>query len=164
MATGAVKLLKVEFELIPVYEGQGYFSDIDVFLRARDFRLAGIQIDFVRPINVRKVFFPGEPLWGKALYVPTIAHSLGRLQQLQSNGDVGAARKEMASSIALYTAAKLPGFAFDEISNAEKIGLIKSLEGDQLRLGLVNAFRWAKAEEGLRRFWRLWHSLAAALK
>lgn len=164
LTVGMVKLLKVEFELIPAYEGQGYFSDIDALLRAKGFRLAGIQIDYVRPIAVRSIFFPGEPLWGKALYVPEFSNSLIRMQHLHDSGDLGGARREMATSIALYASAKMPGFAFDAIAIAEEVGLIASSEGDQLRSRLVNVFRWAKAEEGLRRLERLRHSFTAILK
>lgn len=164
LTAGMVKLLKVEFELIPAYEGQGYFSDIDTLLRDKGFRLAEIQIDCIRPIWVRGLYFPGEPVWGKALYVPEFSHRLIRMQHLYDSRGPDAARREMATSVALYASAKMPGFAFDVIAIAEKIGLIESSEGDNLRSRLVDVLQWAKAEEGLRRLGRLWHSLMAILK
>lgn len=58
---GATKLIKVEFQLACVYEGQGNFSDIDSFLREKGFRLAGIQIDNVRPKKHKDIFLKENP-------------------------------------------------------------------------------------------------------
>lgn len=164
LAIGAVKLLKVEFELIPVYEGQGYFADIDTFMRAKDFRLAWIEIENGRPSGVTTAFSQGEPLWGKALYAPTIDSCTSRFQRLQAAGDLPGARREVAAAIALYAAARLPGYVSDMITIAERIGLVDSHEAGQLRLRLVDAFRWAKVEEGLRRLKQLWDSVSGSLR
>lgn len=164
LAAGAVKLLKVEFELISVYEGQGYFADIDTFMRAKDFRLAWIEIENGRPSGVTTTFSQGEPLWGKALYAPTIGCCTSRFQRIQAAGDAAGARKEMAAAISLYMAARLPGYVCDVIVIAEKVGLIDSLEASQLRLRLADTLRWAKMEEGLRRVKRLWASVTGSLK
>ena len=67
---GLVKLLKVEFELAEVWIGQRYFGDIDGFLRGQGYVLADVQIDYRRPATVRSVAVRGEPIWGKAIYVP----------------------------------------------------------------------------------------------
>jgi len=155
LAAGAVKLLKVEFELIPVYEGQGYFADIDAFMRAQDFRLAWIEIENGRPSGVTTTFSQGEPLWGKALYAPTIRRCTSRLQFLQAKGDAPHARRELAASIALYAAARLPGYVCDVIAIAEKTALIDASEATHLRRRLADALRWAKMEEGMRRVKRL---------
>lgn len=158
LAASTIKLLKVEFELVPAYEGQGYFSEIDPFLRAANFRLAGIQIDYARPAKVRNIFSPGEPLWGKALYAPTKAHLESKLLHLHNTDTNGMARKEVNVAIAIYTAAKLPGYANDVICSAETIGIISLSEGEKLRLSLISCFQWARAEEGLRRLNELWTS------
>lgn len=164
LAAGAVKLLKVEFELIPVYEGQGYFGDIDAFMRARDFRLAWIEIENGRPSGVTSLFSLGEPLWGKALYAPTIENCAGRLQRLQAAGDAVGARKEAAVAIALYAAARLPGYVCDVIAISEMAALIDPQEATRLRLRLADALRWAKIEEGMRRVKRLWASATGSLR
>lgn len=164
LAAGAIKLLKVEFELIPVYEGQGYFADIDAYLRARNFRLADIQIGRERPAKVRHVFHIGEPMWGKALYAPTQEHLMKRLAHLYNADNIGAALKEMASAIALYTASKLPGYVYDVIGVAEAARIISASEAAQLRTRIVNVFRWAKPEEGLRRLEGLGSSFMGALR
>jgi len=161
---GAIKLIKVEFELIPVYEDQGFFADIDTLLRDKYFRLAGIQIDYARPLKIKKVFFRGEPLWGKALYVPTIAHSISRLESFYRAGSIDMARNEMALIIALYASAKLPGMIFDIIAISENIRLVSSSEADQLKSRLVSVFKWAKTEEALRRFLLLWISFFNTFK
>lgn len=163
LTAGAIKLLKIEFELIHVYEGQGYFSDIDALLRENNFRLAGIQIDYVRPIECRSVFFQGEPLWGKALYAPTIAAFTQRLKCAQDKNKANA-KREMSEAISLYMAAKLPSYACDVIDVALAIGLISQTESENLRMRVVECFRWAKFEEGLSRFKRLWISLWSAIK
>jgi FkbM family methyltransferase len=163
LAAGAIKLLKIEFELIPVYEGQGYFADIDTYLRARNFRLADIQIGRERPAKVRHVFHSGEPMWGKALYAPTQEHLMKRLSHLHSADNVGVARKEMAAAIALYTATKLPGYVYDVLGVAEMASIISASEATQLRARIVNVFRWAKLEEGLRRLGGLGSSFMRTL-
>lgn len=151
LADGAIKLLKVEFELIPAYEGQGYFADIDAYLREKDFRLADIQIGRDRPEKVRNVFHIGEPLWGKALYAPTRDQLNSRFAQLHDGGNTAIARKEIASAIALYTSAKLPGYAYDVIEAAEAAGIFSLAEALQLRDRIKHVFCCAKPEEGLRR-------------
>lgn len=155
LAAGTIKLLKVEFELIPVYEGQGYFADIDVFLRARNFRLADIQIGRDRPEKVRNVFHIGEPLWGKALYAPTRDQLNSRFAHIHDGGNTAVARKEITSALALYTSAKLPGYAYDVIEAAEAAGIFSLAEASQLRDRIKYVFRWAKPEEGLRRLTEL---------
>lgn len=164
LAVGVIKLLKIEFELIPVYEGQGYFTDIDIYLRARNFRLADIQIGRDRPEKVRNVFHIGEPLWGKALYAPTRDHLDSRLADLHDAGNTSIARKEIASAIALYTSAKLPGYVYDVIEAAEAAGIFSLAEASQLRTRIKHVFRWAKPEEGLRRIEELIGALMASLR
>jgi FkbM family methyltransferase len=163
LGAGTIKLLKVEFELIQVYEGQGYFSDIDALLREKNFRLAGMQIEYVRPIKCRSTFFQGEPLWGKALYAPTIASLTQKLTLIHSKNKASA-KREMAAAISLYMAAKLPGYACDVIDVALAIGLISQPEGVKLGKRVAECFRWAKFEEGLSRFKRLWISLWNVIK
>lgn len=163
LAAGAIKLLKIEFELIPVYEGQGYFADIDAYLRARNFRLADIQIGRERPAKVRHVFHSGEPMWGKALYAPTQEHLKKRLAHLHNADNVGVVRKEMATAIALYAASKLPGYVYDVLGVAEAASIISASEASKLRARIVHAFRWAKHEEGLRRLGGLGSSFMRTL-
>lgn len=151
LTAGAVKLLKVEFELIPVYEGQGYFSDIDAFLRARQFRLANIQIEHVRPAKVRHMYHEGESIWGKALYTPTRAGLTMRLGRRHESEDRIAIRRELASAVALYIAARLPGCAYDVIEYAESTGVMTVSEGRDLQRQIDSAFCWAKLEAGLSR-------------
>lgn len=164
LAAGAIKLLKVEFELTAVYEGQGYFSDIDAFLRARDFRLAHIQVDDVSPVNLRHLFHSGESIWGKALYAPTQARLAKRLSGILNAENIGAARREAASAIALYTAAKLPGYAYDVIGLTEITAIYPAVEAQQLRARVVRAFQWAKQEHRLHRLLGLAWSLVDVMR
>lgn len=155
LVAGAVKLLKVEFELVPAYEGQGYFSDIDAFLRARNFTLANIQVEDARPAKVRHLFAKGESIWGKALYVPTQDYMKTRLDYIRKTGGREAARKEVASAVVLYAASRLVGHVYDAIEHAEAAAVITGFEGQQVRGQINHAFRWAKFEAGLIRLGEL---------
>lgn len=155
LGVGAVKLLKVEFELIPIYEGQGYLSDIDAFLRARNFTLASIQVDDIRPAKVTHLFHRGESIWGKALYVPTQDHTKRRLDYLHKSEGREGARKEVASTLALYAAAELLGHAYDAIEHAQAAAVIAASEGQHLREQIDRAFRWARFEAGMSRLGEL---------
>jgi len=161
LAEGAVKLLKVEFELAPVYEGQGYFSDIDAFLRARGFRLAHIQVEHARPAKVRHLYHEGESIWGKALYAPVQVDLSTCPATSHGAEDRIAARQRLASAIALYIAAKLPGYAYDVIEHGESTGVLSASEGQEIRRQLESVFRWAKLEVGLRQLSGLAHSALA---
>jgi hypothetical protein len=163
LGAGTIKILKVEFELVQAYEGQGYFSDIDALLRKKNFRLAGIEIGYVRSLKCRDVFFQGEPIWGKALYAPTIAAFKQKLT-LTNGNNKASAKREMAEAISLYMAAKLPSYAYDVIDVALTIGLISQPESVKLGIRVAECFRWAKFEARLSRFKRLWISLWNVVK
>ena len=155
LAAGTLKLLKVEFELVPVYEEQGYLSDIDAFLRARDFTLANIQVDDVRPVKVRHLSHKGESIWGKALYVPTQDHIKMRLRYIHKSEGREAARKELASMVALYAASQLLGRVYDVIEHGEAAAIITASEGEQIKEQINQAFRWARLEKGMSRLGEL---------
>lgn len=155
LSAGAIKLVKVEFELAPAYEGQGYFSDIDPFLRARDFRLGAIEIEHVRPATVKHLHHRGEPIWGKALYAPTQTQLRMRLALLRDAGAADAARRELASAIALYTASRLSGYAYDAITQARTVGIIDAADAAELITGLGDVFHWARYETGVSQLWSL---------
>lgn len=169
LETGAVKLLKVEFELAPAYEGQGYFSDIDALLRARGFRLADIEIERALPVTARHLYHHGEPLWGKALYAPA-RRQLGKRWALLHNGggwgsgrESGSARGDLAKAVALYTAARLPGYAHDAIGEAEEAKVLAAAEAGDLRARLVTVFQWARREQGWNRIRMLISSIAGSI-
>lgn len=155
LSGGAIKLIKVEFELVPAYEGQGYFSDIDAFLRAQNFRLGSIEIEHVRPAKVKHLYHRGEPIWGKALYAPTQTQLRKRLALLHDVGAAGAVRRELASAIALYAASRLPGYVYDVITEAETVGVIAASDAAELITGLDNVFHWARYEKGMSELWSL---------
>jgi len=159
LATGAVKLLKVEFELVPVYAGQGFFSDIDAYLRAKGYVLASIQVDDLLPANARHLHHKGESVWGKALYVPTPERRQARLESILKSDGREAARKELASTVSLYAAAQLLGHLCDALECGEGAGVIDAPEARRLSERLGRAFRWARLESGASRF----QDLAASL-
>lgn len=153
-----VKLIKVEFELVKVYDGQGFFADIDTYLRKKDFRLAGIEIDYLRTSDCKDIFHDGEPIWGKALYAPTINRVKEKLISIMVN-DRNVAKGQMAALISLYLAAKLPAYAFDVIKIALSIDLIDEHESTNLQNKIRACFGWAKFEEAFARFKKICTSL-----
>jgi len=148
LQAGHVKLLKVEFELAQVWDGQGWLSDIDGLLRADGYALAGIDIDFARPVKVQRYFHRGEPLWGKALYVPGAARWNTMLERLRTGSS--ALEQALSKAIALYVAADLLGHAFDVIDLGAKAGVLGRLDAEGIKARIGTAYRWAKIERGVR--------------
>jgi FkbM family methyltransferase len=146
---GGVKLMKVEFELAAVWEGQGWLSDIDPFLRRCGYELAGIDVDFARPVSVQRCFHRGEPLWGKALYLP----GNPRWREILSRAGPRAVQ-EMAKGIALYISADAPGRALD-VLQLLPAGGPAPLDADAVRANVAALYRWAKLEHGCGELWRL---------
>ena len=147
-----VKLIKIEFELANVYEGQGYFADIDAFLRARGFTLANLQVDHVRPVTVKHLYHQGEPLWGKAIYTLPPAEVMRRLAA-SGLSDQAKLKREIATSMALFLAARLPGHVHDSIRVGEQVGLFTSNEGAELRRRIDVVFRWSRLEVAVAESW-----------
>lgn len=148
LQAGNVKLLKVEFELAQVWAGQGWLGDIDGLLRAEGYVLAGIDIDFARPAKVQRYFHRGEPLWGKALYVPGAARWHTMIERLRTGGS--ALTQALPKAIAMYVAADLLGHAFDVIDLGAKAGILGRLDAEGIKVRIGTAYRWAKIEHGLR--------------
>jgi FkbM family methyltransferase len=148
LAAGALKLLKIEFELAPAWDGQGWFSDIDALLRASGYCLAGIEIESARPANVRHCFHPGEPVWGKALYVPGPQRWKAMLERLGPDGD--AVRQAVGKAVALYVVADIPGHAFDVIDLSSGFGGPQGSDAQQIKDAVTGAYRSARIEHGVR--------------
>lgn len=147
LEVGSVKLLKIEFEVAPVWEGQGWLSDIDPLLRGYGYCLAGIDFDFVRPVNVRHCFHRGEPLWGKALYVPGVDRWSVMLERLRA--DRVAMEQTVAKAAALFIAADVPGQAVDVLEMGARVGALSRLDPSRMKALIASAYRWAKLEYGV---------------
>jgi hypothetical protein len=150
---GFVKLFKVEFETASVWHGQGWLGDIDSLMRANGYVLAGIDFEFARAANVRGLFHRGEPLWGKALYVP----SPRRWSEFaQTPGGSRAALEEaLVRAIALFVAADLPGHAFDALDLGERAGAFTRIDAAATRAEITAIYRFAKLEFGIGQFFGL---------
>jgi FkbM family methyltransferase len=151
LQAGVVKLLKVEFELTSVWEGQGWFSDIDPLLRGQGYMLAGIDIERARSVSVQRYFHPGEPLWGKALYVPGPDRWSALLQRLRD----ATLDQAVAKAAALYVAADLLGQAFDILDLGSQAGALTRLQPSRVKERIAVAYRWARLEHGARECLRL---------
>jgi FkbM family methyltransferase len=153
LATGSVKLLKFEFEVAEVWQGQGWLSDIDPLLRSGGYVPAGLEVEMARPVAARHCFHRGEPVWGKALYVPGPALWATTLRSLRSRGE--AIDESVAKAVALYVVADVPGHAFDLLDLGTSIGGFTRLDAARVRARIASAYRWAKIEFGVSEFARL---------
>ena len=163
LRTGNIKLIKVEFEVAEVWKGQGWLSDIDPLLRRLGYCLAGINIDFVRPLKVRHCFHPGEPLWRKALYVPSPERWTELVERLRSQGNA-ALEQAIAKAAALYVAADIPGQALDVVELGARSGGLRRLDPVAIDASVRWVYRWAKAEHGLGELRRLAGRAVGAMK
>jgi FkbM family methyltransferase len=140
---GWIKLIKVEFELAPVWHGQGWFSDVDAFLRERGYELVDIEIGYGRPVNVGNFYNKGEPLWGKGYYAPSPNWVLDRM----SRHDDKSLAAHVAVAAALFVAAGLPGRAYDMLDAAgSRLG---GLDAKRVKDQIAHVFNWARLEHGL---------------
>jgi FkbM family methyltransferase len=112
---GAIKLIKIEFELLEVWKNQGWLSDIDALLRGKSFDLARIDIDHIRPHNVRHIIHDGEPVWGKAYYVASDSRWKHMLNDRSNKENI---EDDVLKGIALYTIIDAPGRALDLLDMA----------------------------------------------
>lgn len=104
-----VKLVKVEYELTSVWMGQGWFADIDSIMRAMGYDLAALHNELSRPAKVAYLRAPGEPIWGKAIYVASPALWRDRLARLADRER----RDHCLAGICLDLAFDLPSRALD---------------------------------------------------
>ncbi len=140
---GWIKLIKVEFELAPVWRGQGWFSDVDVFLRGRGYELVDIEIGYGRPVNVSHFYNKGEPLWGKGYYAP----SQGLVQERMPRYDDETVAAHVVAAVVLFVAAGLPGRAYDILDAAGS--RLCGFDVKQVKEQIAHVFSWAKIEHGL---------------
>ncbi len=127
LENGCIKLIKVEFEVTRVWKDQGWFSDIDQYLRQKGFELANIEMDYAKPVRVKSIFHHGEPLWGKAYYVPASHTWEQRFRD----------RAHVLKGVTLYTAADIPGWAVDLIQWGRDRNLVTDAEA------LEKQIKWA---------------------
>ncbi len=145
-----VKCIKVEFELTEVWQGQGWFGAIDALLRGKQYGLAQIDIEFSRPASARSIYHPGEPLWGKAIYVLSPARWSRRA------GAVEAAvfEDDLLKATTLYVILDIPGRSLDllnqfgaQMARAQDIAssimvVFKYAKVDAVRRSLAARLRW----------------------
>ena len=103
-----IKLIKIEFELTKVWDGQGWFSEIDGFMRDNDYELVDIELEYLRQANVKNIFHKGIPVWGKAYYSPSI-------NKFKERNDFFNSYDEILKTIVLYVSADILGHSFELI-------------------------------------------------
>jgi FkbM family methyltransferase len=136
-----IKVVKIEFELAQVWRGQGWFGDIDAWMRARGFEIANLEFDRIRPAVASRLFHPGEPVWGKALYVPGAAAWAQRALQAdpENLGD------DIVKAVGLYTILGSPGRALELLQyRAPNAQLADS---GRVRSSIAGVFRYAFPDE-----------------
>ncbi len=146
---GFVKLLKVEYELTEVWKGQGWFGDIDKFLRQRGYELAKIEMEYAKPKNVHNISCAEEPLWGKAYYVLSIRKWKDYLSAVSDRLQKEAAIKK---ALVLCTLIEAPGRAFDIIELGVEEGIVTTEEAGNLKRDIQNTLKYLILGEA-RREW-----------
>ena len=136
-----VKLIKVEFELTQVWHGQGWFGDIDGLLRSKGYELADIDVAFWRPAKAAHIFHKGEPLWGKAFYVPGAA----KIQSFAGRSPQDF-QDAVFKSVILYALVNIPGRAFDVLDLTGKNAAL-----DSLRSGIDWVFQYARWDNAMEK-------------
>lgn len=144
LGSGFVKVIKVEYELTEVWKGQGWFSDIDSFLREQGFELAKIEMEEAKPVNVAHISCASEPLWGKAYYVPS---RLSWKSYLSSESEGLLAAKK---AVTLFTLIEAPGRAYDLIDLCVEEGLLKPDEADVLKKDIRETLKYLILGEARR--------------
>lgn len=140
---GFIKLIKIEFELSPVWHGQGWFSEIDAHLRSKGYDLVDVELGYGRPVNVGHFYSKGEPLWGKGYYTPSPSLLRERLAHYEGSALAG----HVTCAVALLVAAGLAGRAFDILDMAAP--RLKGLDVEQIKARIAHVFAWARIEYGL---------------
>lgn len=135
-----IKILKVEYELVEVWQGQGWFSDIDQLLRKLGFRLVRMENECIRPAVVKDFYHLGEPAWGKALYVPSQVTFDRHLE----NHAQEAKKDEVLKCIALYTILDLPAQAIELLSSKSVASLFSSAEQSNLIYNIKWVYKFAR--------------------
>ncbi len=141
LSQGFIKLIKIEFELTQVWLGQKWFSDIDNFLRERKFDLANIEIEYGKPVKVRGIVHKGEPVWGKAYYVPSVDYWRAHLTAAKNNKD------DIVKAVVLYTLCDLPGRAVDILDLAQEVVKNVELDLQKLKDEIFATFRFAALDK-----------------
>lgn len=138
LAKSFFKVIKIEYELSAVWSGQGWFSDIDKLLRSFSFELVSMENEYVRPAIAKNLYHKGEPVWGKALYIPSYKLWLEKAQKSSHPKD------EIYKTVLLYTILDLPGRSL-EILNGEFVASTLSKEEiKQLRSAIEWVFGKAR--------------------
>jgi FkbM family methyltransferase len=110
-----IKLVKVEYELTEAWHDQGWFADIDTIMRGMGYELAAMTNDLCKPVSVSRLRAPGEPIWGKASYTP----SLTKWRERAGRAPAAVFRDDCLVGICLYTLFDLPARALDVSTIAE---------------------------------------------
>ena len=141
-ANPALKLIKIEFELAGVWHDQGYFADIDQWLRARGFELCDWEHDVVRQANSSQLLMgAGEPTWGKGWYAPSPETWQARRDSL----DAEDWSRECVTAAAVYTVCGFLGRALEVLAlsgSADSGSQVTALR-ERLEKG-ERAYRWGE--------------------
>jgi hypothetical protein len=143
LAGGAVSLIKIEVLFTQVWHGQGWFSDVDQFLRSAGYDLVMMQLESERPAVVRRIHHAGEVLWGKAFYTPTHEAWSARLTAARKTAGL---EEMVLKAIVLYVVTETLGRATDLIAAAERVGVLRRTTPDDLRRLIQSVFRYAELE------------------
>jgi len=128
--------------LTEVWKGQGWYGDIDAALRGRGYELASMEVEYGRPANALSIHHQGEPLWGKAVYVPGKNLWETRHTALEPEDFREAALK----AIVLYTILDMPGRAMDLLDFIHDKQIVSLPHKVRLEEAITSVFRHAKLD------------------
>jgi hypothetical protein len=162
-ANNFIKLVKVEYELTEVWQGQSWFGEIDSTMRGLGYDLAGMITDYERPMVAAGLRVGAEPIWGKALYVPGDA---AWARRAETSAPLPF-RDECLAGICLYALFDLPGRALEVAALADS----KRATSSELGVVPTPSELYASFESlhgtipvSTRVARRLWHSLPLPIR
>ena len=142
---GFIQCVKIEFELTEVWLGQGWFADIDIWLRQRQYDLAHLEIECAKPTSAAHLYHGGEPLWGKAIYVP----GYQRWRKQRQHVPTEAMKEAVLKAVVLYTILDLPGRAIDLLTLVAGESDILPFRREYLTAQIAAVFHHAKLDAAI---------------
>lgn len=130
-----VKLIKIEYELTEVWKDQGYFGDMDVLLRNKQFELVQLEVSRTKPKNATHIYYQGEVLWGKAYYIPRPEKIIDTLDE-----------QSLVKTMVLYLVADVPGRLLELLEKAEQKGIIQKDKYDNWKNKINDVYKSALSD------------------
>jgi len=157
---GDIKIIKANFQFLEMWKGQGWFSDIDQFLRSKGYELAHIEIVHKRPAIVQRIIHKGHPIAGRAFYVPSLAY----WKKILRKRETSSIEDEILKAVVLYVITDVPGLAFDLLDAAEHLLAKQRFNSGILKKKIFEVYRFALLDSALEEIGKIGNYLYSFLK